>query len=163
MKISTNVLKVYLTNTHQCSARTIKRISKIKNENGETVRRFDTDKGQFVIVSDQNDENIIKCTPILQAEPNGFYFCYDPKETKEYQENCPGYIIFLITPKKYFDEHKFLSDRGDEVPLDLLGDYFAESMESVFETSLSRTDAESFLLSKGFVENKSMLKCGQEE
>jgi hypothetical protein len=36
-------------------------------------------------------------------------------------------------------------------------------MESVFETPMSRTEAETFLLSKGFVENKKMLKCGQEE
>lgn len=163
MKISTNHLKDYLVKTYECTAKSIKRVSKNKNDQGEVVRRFESDKGKFIITTDQTDEKIIQCTLIAETPSNGFYFCYDPAQTKEHQDDSGGYIVFLITPQKYFDEHRFLSDRGDEVPLDLLDDNFGELMESVFETSMSKTEAEAFLLSKGFVENKKMLKCGQEE
>ena len=162
MSMSTAKLKKYLVDSFSCSEKSIKRTSKRKNEEGNIERVFTSDKGSFIVTTDLDDEKIVGVKIVPVASDNGFYFCYDSKGTKDHKVYSPGYILFLITPKKYFDEVGFLSDQGDEVPLDLLEDYFGEVQESNFETAMSRADAEAFLLRKGFIHNPALAKCGGE-
>jgi len=161
MKISTEYLKTFLVDKLSCGSKSIKRVSKAKNDLGQIVRKFATDKGTVVVVSNETDENIVSYDLLQPVENNGFYFCYAPKLTKEVKRECSdekNLSVFLITPIEHYDSNEFLSDVWSPVLDELIGELFSESMSSVYEARMNRTEAELFLLSKGCIENTKMSK-----